>query len=480
MGRLKANEIMKKILSSIFSALIVLCAFSSCEKEVTIVDAEGITITPAKASVSHHGVTTLTATVSPDNATSKAITWTTKDKSIATVSKYGVVEGIKPGTTTITATTNDGNFSATCEVTVTAITVTGVTLDKTSAEVVEDESFTLTATVAPANASVQDVTWKSSDETVATVDETGKVTGKTMGKANITVTTKDGGKTATCAVTVKVREPKEVEQVEIWKTDVAGYRAILGDNSDKTTGFLKYSAKDKVVTWEANTTGKPRTATIEFTNGSKLTVTQIEPKDFVGAWTFTGKTFAPNTKLGVAAGNTTKKDVTIAVKDGQTAKDGSKDIKNNLTIAGLINTYVAEAAADIDYDAKELRIGIFFDGEKAQAVNTGKDGFGYIALLPELGNGWGSYNFCPIPFNNETNKGWLWLVTDDFGAMHYGKSDWIKCDGKDILGLAFCACKSATPKAADFASVNVAGGYDVIWQCNTGGANDPGFALARK
>lgn len=470
---------MKKILSSIFSALIILCAFSSCEKEVTIVDAEGITITPAKASVSHHGVMTLTATVSPDNATSKAIKWATKDKSIATVSKYGVVEGIKPGTTTITATTNDGYFSATCEVTVTPIAITGVTLDKTTAEVVEDDSFTLKATIAPANASVQDISWSSSDETVAVVDDNGKVTGKTMGTATITVTTKDGGKTASCVVTVKVRIPDSVEQVEIWKTDVAGYRAILGDDTDKTSGFLKYSAKDKVVTWEANTTGKPRTGEIEFANGSKLTVTQIEAKDFVGDWTFTGKTFAPNNKLGIAAGNTTKTKVKIEAKEGQTAKDGGKDITNNLTISGLINTYVAEAVADIDYDAKSFRIGIFFDGENAQAVETGKAGFGYITLLPELGSGWGSYNFCPVPFNNETNKGWLWLVTDDFSNMHYGKSDWIKCDGKDILGLAFCACKSAKPTASDYASVNVAGGYDVIYQCNTGGANDPGFNLAR-
>lgn len=473
---------MKKILVLAIAAAATLFAVSSCTKEekINVIDAEGLTINPSKLTLKQYDFAELKAVITPENATSKAVKWETKDKSIAIVSNQGLVEAMKPGTVTITATTNDGNYTAECVVTVNAIAVTGITLDKESVEVVEDESITLTATVAPEKATDKTVTWKSSNETVAIVDASGKVTGKSMGTANITATTKDGGKTATCKVTVKVREPKEVEQVEIWKTDVAGYRAILGDATDKTAGFLKYNAKDKVVTWDANTTGKPRTATIEFTNGSKLTVTQIEPKDFAGAWTFTGKTFAPNTKLGVAAGNTTKKDVTIAVKDGQTAKDGSKDIKNNLTIAGLINTYVAEAAADIDYDAKKLRIGIFFDGEKAQAVNTGKDGFGYIALLPELGNGWGSYNFCPIPFNNETNKGWLWLVTDDFGSMHYGKSDWIKCDGKDILGLAFCACKSATPKAADFASVNVAGGYDVIWQCNTGGANDPGFALARK
>ena len=60
--------------------------------------------------------------------------------------------------------------------------------------------------------------------------------------------------------------------------------------------------------------------------------------------------------------------------------------------------------------------------------------------------------------------------------------DWQKFDGKDILGLAFCACKSATPSAGDYASVNASSGtsgYDVIYQCNTNGANDPGFILSR-
>lgn len=465
---------MKKILSSIFSALIVLCAFSSCEKEVTIVDAEGITITPAKASVSHHGVTTLTATVSPDNATSKAITWTTKDKSIATVSKYGVVEGIKPGTTTITATTNDGKFSATCEVTVTAIAVTGVTLDKTSAEVVEDESFTLTATVAPANASVQDVTWKSSDETVATVDETGKVTGKTMGKANITVTTKDGGKTATCAVTVKVREPKEVEQVEIWKTDVAGYRAILGDNSDKTTGFLKYSAKDKVVTWEANTTGKPRTATIEFTNGSKLTVTQIEPKDFAGSWNVKSRLFNPNSGRTDKPKGTTSADisaVTLSVVNGTVETlDGHK---NSMELKGLYHDATMKVAFDINYEDKAVKMGLFYDRRTTQLAKEGV----YCAFIPELESGaWSGYNFAPAKFGaNDCNYEWLWLTGEDFDTFRYiphtqhtfyGTTDMMICGISIVIGTT-----------SDPAALGTS--YNTIYQANYNGSNTEGLSISR-
>jgi len=84
--------------------------------------------------------------------------------------------------------------------------VTGVTLSETTKTIKIGEEFTLTATVAPADAADKTVMWTSDDSNVATVDE-GKVTAVATGTANITVTTKDGGKTATCAVTVSKKDP---------------------------------------------------------------------------------------------------------------------------------------------------------------------------------------------------------------------------------------------------------------------------------
>jgi uncharacterized protein YjdB len=83
------------------------------------------------------------------------------------------------------------------------VSVTGVALDKTDADVVTGGTLQLTATVTPDDATNQDVTWKSSDESVATVDAAGKVTALKAGKADISVVTQDGGKTAACSVTVK-------------------------------------------------------------------------------------------------------------------------------------------------------------------------------------------------------------------------------------------------------------------------------------
>ena len=103
----------------------------------------------------------------------------------------------------------DGNSNgvtsqaATLTVTAATVSVTGVSLDKTELSLTVGDTETLTATVAPANAANQSVTWASSAPSVATVDAAGKVTAVGAGTATITVTTVDGGKTAACTVTVR-------------------------------------------------------------------------------------------------------------------------------------------------------------------------------------------------------------------------------------------------------------------------------------
>ena len=82
--------------------------------------------------------------------------------------------------------------------------VTGVALNKTSLELTEGETFTLEATIAPTDATNQNVTWESSKPAVASVDQNGKVTAQAEGEATITVTTNDGSKQATCTVKVNL------------------------------------------------------------------------------------------------------------------------------------------------------------------------------------------------------------------------------------------------------------------------------------
>jgi uncharacterized protein YjdB len=125
---------------------------------------------------------------------------------VATVSQSGRVTAVGGGETTITVSTVDGGFTATCKVKVLQ-TVTGVELDIDQAELKVGETLTLTATVNPSNADNKQVTFVSSDESVATVDENGKVVAIKKGTVTITVKTLDGEFTDECVIEI-VSAPK--------------------------------------------------------------------------------------------------------------------------------------------------------------------------------------------------------------------------------------------------------------------------------
>lgn len=172
---------------------------------IKAVPVTGVTLDKTELSLLTGETGTLTATVQPDTATDKTVTWASDDQTVATVDQSGTVSAVAPGTATVTATTADGGHTARCVVTVTR-PVTGVTLDKTELSLFTGNTETLTATVQPADATNRDVTWSSSDDTVATVDKTGTVSAVGAGEATITATTAEGGYTAACLVQVTQSE----------------------------------------------------------------------------------------------------------------------------------------------------------------------------------------------------------------------------------------------------------------------------------
>lgn len=171
----------------------------------------GVSLDKTTLSVETGKTATLKATVTPGNATNKAVSWSSDTAGVATVDNAGKVTTVKAGTAKITVKTTDGAKTATCTVTVKdpVIAVTGVTLDKATLEVEEGATAQLKATVAPANATDKTVTWKSGNAECFTIDNNGKITGVTAGGATAVATTKDGSKTAQCAVTVKAKPAPE-------------------------------------------------------------------------------------------------------------------------------------------------------------------------------------------------------------------------------------------------------------------------------
>ncbi len=181
--------------------------------------ATGVTLSKSADTIAVGGSDQLTATIAPANGASQYITWnnvtwTSSNPSVATVDQTGKVTAVALGTANISVTAS--NLTATCAVTVQAaspgtVSVTGVTLNKNSDTITAGQTDQLTATVSPSNATNKTLTWTSSDNSVATVDQTAGVTGSVYGNApgaaTITVTTADGGSTATCAVTVQANSP---------------------------------------------------------------------------------------------------------------------------------------------------------------------------------------------------------------------------------------------------------------------------------
>ncbi|OUP56919.1 Ig-like domain-containing protein [Pseudoflavonifractor sp. An184] len=180
---------------------------ATCVVTVTAatVPVTGVTLNKTSTSLYVGDTEILTATVEPSDATNKNVTWSSDDTSVATVDASGRVTAVSAGTATITVTTEDGTKTATCTVTVT-VPVTGVTLSQTQASLYYNRTpntLTLTATVAPDNATNKAVTWTSSDSAVATVDQNGVVTALARGTAVITAAAADGsGASASCTVTV--------------------------------------------------------------------------------------------------------------------------------------------------------------------------------------------------------------------------------------------------------------------------------------
>lgn len=155
----------------------------------------------------------LAVAVTPENATDKSVVWESGNESVATVSQEGLVTAVGEGKATITVKTNDGGFSASCEVTVKkkVIAVTGVKLSAASMTLREGEKGTLTATVEPANATNKNVEWWTSDLDVVSVTSTsggsnGYVEARGAGKATVTVKTEDGEFSASCEITVEKKE----------------------------------------------------------------------------------------------------------------------------------------------------------------------------------------------------------------------------------------------------------------------------------
>ena len=178
---------------------------ATCTITITI-PVTSVTISPASNMINMGARKQLTATVLPSNATNKAVTWSSANASVATVSSTGLVMGIAPGSTTIRVQTVDRGFTATSNVTI-VVGVQNVTLQTKNISLVKGATFQAIATIAPSNSANKTVTWSSAISSVATVTNTGLITAIRNGTGIISVFTQDGHKSASIVVRVSTAVP---------------------------------------------------------------------------------------------------------------------------------------------------------------------------------------------------------------------------------------------------------------------------------
>jgi len=211
------------------------CRVTVTEREIL---ATNIIINKTNMTLNKGETETLIATIIPSNVTNKTIAWSSSNASVATVAD-GQVTAIGNGTATITAKTEEGSYMATCTVKVTT-PVTGVKLDRTSINLTPNKTATLVTTISPSTASNKEVIWSSSNNSVATVNSSGKISAIGNGTATITVKTVDGSYKAIC--TVNVTTP--VSGVKINKTSV---NLKLNETETLSTTVLPSTASNKAV-----------------------------------------------------------------------------------------------------------------------------------------------------------------------------------------------------------------------------------------
>ena len=313
----------------------------------------------------------LVATVLPEDATSKDVTWTSSAPTIATVAN-GIVTPVSEGSAIITATA--GDFSAECTVTVAAakVAVTGVALDQHELTLNVKETGTLKATLVPENATNKALTWSSSAEAVATVED-GVVTAVAMGTTTITVATEDGGFTDSCTVTV-------------WGTCGTNvtwfYNATSKTLKIAGSGAIADYAKARQQPWKSYLS---KATTVELGEG----ITRIGKFAFAGCTALTSITIPDNSKL---------KEIGISAFM-QTSKLKSISLPNTLT--HIDDAYIA---------SKEIH----FRGTASQWESLSYTGKGKVYVLDENGR---ETEYVPDPYNGKCGDNATWHFAPDTGVL---------------------------------------------------------------
>ena len=399
----------------------------------------------------------LTATVLPENTTdSKSVSWSSSNEAVATVSEDGTITAKSAGTAVITATSTNGK-TAGCTVTVSKkeIPIADVALNRTSATITEGDILNLTATVLPENTTEsKNIGWSSSNNDIATVDSTGKVTAKQAGTVVITATSSNG-KTASCTITVEKKEIP-ITEVVLNKTSAAVdegeiIRLIATVYPENTTNgkSIKWSSNNNtVVTVDlmGNVTAKKAgtaiiTATSENGVSASCTITVNKKDTYTGLRDVDGKlTYFNNGNVDTTyTGLVDYEDSKYYVRNGvvDITYTGFADYEDD-------RYYISEGVVDTEYT------GLVQDGDDWLYVENGKVNYDYTGLTYYndvwfyITNGKINWGYTGLVYYNDI---WFYvsggMIDWNYAGLVYYNDVWFYVSGGmigwDYTGLAYFA-----------------------------------------
>ncbi|MGN1444387.1 MAG: Ig domain-containing protein, partial [Acutalibacteraceae bacterium] len=302
-----------------------------------LLDTESVTL-------NENGEITLTASVLPDNALNKAIVWSSTDDKVATVDETGKVTAVAKGECQITVSSADGFTVAQCAVQVIR-PVTSVNISNKQLSLEKGDTFELTASAYPADASDTSITWISSAPEICQVSDNGTITAKKGGQAVITAQSSNRDVCAQCAVTVEVTSTDiqlDIAQIELWENESVTVSCLFtpqdvtdtsvkwtSSNSDIATvengRITAKSVGTAVITATANDSGKSTSCTVKVSRKTQSVV--IEQTEITlengESFTLSAKVLPEDATYKTLSWTTSDKDVAVVDESGTVTAKGA-------------------------------------------------------------------------------------------------------------------------------------------------------------
>lgn len=218
---------------------------SECKIKIEPVKAGGIKLNKNVLTLDAGGIEKLTFVITPENTTYKDVSWTSKNSNVATVVN-GEVKAVGPGETKIAVTIKNTSIEDICTIKVNPAKLEGLNFSEKEKTIMQGESYRITPVFTPEYASNKNITWSTSDKTIATVDKNGNVNAVHFGQCTIKAIAEDGGFEATCVLTIK---PIPVESIMF---EDSYFSVEIGGKKQLKVKFFPENAGNRNIKWSSS------------------------------------------------------------------------------------------------------------------------------------------------------------------------------------------------------------------------------------